>query len=75
MLKVDVSRERVGAITGLTALCSSASAAVSVIAALFTLINGELGGARVFTTTAGLSLGLLLNAVFLGTRLEQTPGR
>jgi hypothetical protein len=74
VLKAEVSRERVGAITGLTALCSSAASAVSVIAALFTLINGELAGARVFTTMAGLSLGLLLNAVFLGTRLEGPPG-
>ena len=75
MLKLDVSREQVGAITGLTALCTSASAAVSFIVALFTLIKGELAGARVCATMAGLSLGLLLNAVFLGTRLERPPGR
>lgn len=74
MLKLGVSKEEIGAITGLTALCTSASAVLSSIAALFTLVNGEFAGARICATMAGLSLGLLLNAVFLGTRLEQPPG-
>ena len=69
--KMRDTRNKLDAITGLIAVCSSAAGVASFAAMAVTLLNGESAVARVCLAATVLSCGLLANAVFLGPRLSQ----
>lgn len=67
---MDRDLEKLNAITGPVAVGSSAITVGSFVTAIVSFFSGEWVIARASLTAVGLSLGLLANAIYLGTRLS-----